>query len=618
MIALLCFFFLFQAENDKFDLGKQLIERGRTETALRVWLNEMVNKPEDGDPRIGSAFIETVTEERMLRYYPVASTMFIWGLRSSDPQKFEKQIKLEGKRIAPLLNEYDSKLLDKIDKDEARLQNFLRQYWLASDPTPATDLNERLIEHWIRISEARALFGTGRSDPYQTDERGIYYVKYGEPDDRVPGILVLNQLLRASDFSLVQGEQSVNAVIEYEHWVYNRPDVTNGDILLIFSNYTDGTGGAFRFVPSPERLLERSVIRNVGLPVIESIYEEFKKLHPLYTERYNAVFNIVNNQLPGGFRLNQNAQRTFVNRFMSESVAYSRFALTRIEQEDSEVEKRARNINVQYNACRMLNENNEPIIFTIIESEPTEVVQANAFIKINNLGFSPARYNLINSISLNPLNDDFVITAADTTEVVVTDILSEPRARLLSFFEVPHREKAEAKLIVSSKVSDPDEEETVNPRTLMPRNLVGLGTVEANLSAPLDPSKFEVSDLIIGYLDSNSVEVDLSRRFPFIISLDETFGLGNKVFVWFGVYNLAVEGSSYHFTANYTMKPVPSLGQQDLQSVNINYYPNQNRAENFFEIETSDLSAGLYELGITFTDEKTGESIQRKKYIRFY
>jgi GWxTD domain-containing protein len=60
-------------------------------------------------------------------------------------------------------------------------RDFLRRFWVQRDPTPASALNERLLEHMRRVWYARRYFADG-GDPY--DNRGRIYVRYGPPDHR--------------------------------------------------------------------------------------------------------------------------------------------------------------------------------------------------------------------------------------------------------------------------------------------------------------------------------------------------------------------------------------------------------------------------------------------------
>lgn len=68
--------------------------------------------------------------------------------------------------------------------DESR-RTYWRHYWRTRDPDPKTSVNERLLEHFIRIAHARLEFSKGG---WPWDARGDLYVRYGEPDIRTgPG-----------------------------------------------------------------------------------------------------------------------------------------------------------------------------------------------------------------------------------------------------------------------------------------------------------------------------------------------------------------------------------------------------------------------------------------------
>ncbi len=68
------------------------------------------------------------------------------------------------------------KLESEIEKAE-----FIRRFWAARDPQPATAVNERLVEHYRRVMHAREHFSGGQQ-PW--DRRGGIYIRYGEPDDQ--------------------------------------------------------------------------------------------------------------------------------------------------------------------------------------------------------------------------------------------------------------------------------------------------------------------------------------------------------------------------------------------------------------------------------------------------
>ncbi len=67
------------------------------------------------------------------------------------------------------------------DLDQDGRRHYRDRYWLVRDPNPRTEVNERLLEHYIRIAYSRIEFG---QNTWPWDERGSVYVRYGEPDVR--------------------------------------------------------------------------------------------------------------------------------------------------------------------------------------------------------------------------------------------------------------------------------------------------------------------------------------------------------------------------------------------------------------------------------------------------
>ncbi len=74
---------------------------------------------------------------------------------------------------------------DYVSLDEAGRDGYWLDYWRSHDPDPKTMINERLLEHFIRVAYARIEFGKKK---WPWDSRGDFYIRYGEPDeDMGPG-----------------------------------------------------------------------------------------------------------------------------------------------------------------------------------------------------------------------------------------------------------------------------------------------------------------------------------------------------------------------------------------------------------------------------------------------
>ena len=59
-------------------------------------------------------------------------------------------------------------------------KNFFRKFWKSRDPSPTTEYNERLVEHYRRLNYAKQNYTMKQTKGY--DDRGIVYIKHGEPD----------------------------------------------------------------------------------------------------------------------------------------------------------------------------------------------------------------------------------------------------------------------------------------------------------------------------------------------------------------------------------------------------------------------------------------------------
>lgn len=230
-----------------WEAGQRLLESGDWRGALEVWEDARDRLAGDGlhDPRIGISFIETATEREVEELYGDASTFYLWGLGTPSVEGSEEALRQELDRLRLIWSDDEAARFDSIAArglDGVRLA--IKRYWIERDPTPASDENERLIEHWERIREARRRFTYNRSTPIGTDDRGIVYLKFGPPDN------LRNGSLGASEFELrvrVPTDLEARARLrgydtnpQYELWKYEGLN-DEGFTFFLFGN-VDGTG----------------------------------------------------------------------------------------------------------------------------------------------------------------------------------------------------------------------------------------------------------------------------------------------------------------------------------------------------------------------------------------
>ncbi|MDZ7318705.1 MAG: GWxTD domain-containing protein, partial [candidate division KSB1 bacterium] len=128
------------------------------------------------------------------------------------------------------------------------------KYWRMVDPTPTTEANEIYDQYLQRVQVAQRHY-SNIVPPLFLDDRGKYYLKYGEPDDRVisPGLGKPYQ--------------------DNETWAYYRYN--------LFLDFVDQPGFGYREVTNLLEAVSRGPA-NRKLIVAAELYTERERLHQKY------------------------------------------------------------------------------------------------------------------------------------------------------------------------------------------------------------------------------------------------------------------------------------------------------------------------------------------------
>ena len=187
-------------------LGELYVDMGQARKGLDLFQRLLEANPDKSESlyNIGLGFLDI--------YNPERAQIILADLSSQGPEEMTSLMKLlmaraffvqNENRIASVyyfqalddLNEIVASemyrdLIDIIsdkEKDEyndARTVDqkkvFLRKFWKSRDPSPTTEYNERLVEHYRRLNYAKTFFGLKQTKGY--DDRGRIYIKHGEPD----------------------------------------------------------------------------------------------------------------------------------------------------------------------------------------------------------------------------------------------------------------------------------------------------------------------------------------------------------------------------------------------------------------------------------------------------
>ncbi len=252
-----------QDPTDPFELARHWLESGAPEAALDRWEARadslyLIDSP---DPRLGIAYVQTATEHSLSRDYGTASRLYMQGWLGTDLAEFGEVVAEEVRRIQPLLTDQDSARWQSLmDARDPHILREIRRFWILRDPTPTTDENERLIEHWGRIAYARRTFTQAVNSPYRTDDRGTIFVKFGPPGRRKAGNLgsdgsEMRRWIR--DRLAREAVARLDPNPSYEVWVY---DTLNPRELIYYLFGNEGGTGPYRQVRGVRDLISPAAL----------------------------------------------------------------------------------------------------------------------------------------------------------------------------------------------------------------------------------------------------------------------------------------------------------------------------------------------------------------------
>jgi len=96
------------------------------------------------------------------------------------PRKYSRWLEEE---VVYIITNAEKELFLSLKNDNSR-EEFIKDFWLARDPTPGTIENEYKDEHYSRIAKANKLFSSvGRTSGWK-NERGRIYIILGPPTQR--------------------------------------------------------------------------------------------------------------------------------------------------------------------------------------------------------------------------------------------------------------------------------------------------------------------------------------------------------------------------------------------------------------------------------------------------
>lgn len=141
--------------------------------------------------REGKVFGESLNMEnkRPIMLY-LALVVLLLSLIIPNPLYSQEKAKLLEKyrrwleeEVVYIITDAERDMFLALNNDEAR-EEFIKDFWLARDPTPGTLENEYKDEHYARIARANKLFRTFGPASGLKSDRGRIYILLGPPDER--------------------------------------------------------------------------------------------------------------------------------------------------------------------------------------------------------------------------------------------------------------------------------------------------------------------------------------------------------------------------------------------------------------------------------------------------
>lgn len=655
--------------SNTFERGADEIAKGNLTRGLELWYDSYFSGDVIVvDSRIGFEFIRVVTDNQLRSWYEPATAMYYKALKNGSGNESRAAMRQEIERLRPLIGDgIHRQWMEWWSERRATLGIDMAGFWIQLDPTPAEVLNERLIEHWERISESRRRFQRNQNTIFGSDDRALIYIRYGEPDRRSSGILTLQtlnlmpwlqrQLLSDAGSERLHNETTgsetaiqdpmANETLqrleramydfhrypEYEIWIYDHLIPGNPEpVLFLFG--TDVRTDQFKlqtslddFIPErafhPERERPQESVEFVRAGITPAImlqllyYEQLSSVDPFFQQRLQELRERILDQ-------RQDVFSGLDLDFKSESRQLVNSRTIQAPRQRSLYEGLLPKIPMQVHQYRFLDENGEPYVLTYVESNATEALLIDfhrnngrsngSLIEGTDLLTELPLYEVRHSVQVY---DSFWNLTYSGDDFPNLSLQHNPHTYPSSaLFRLPNRDRSNQSASVQLMNFDPESQSV--QETPFPSAVRGWNRIQYRQPQPLVSHRdsLEVADLVLGYPDS----LNTTKPFNFRVANDQLIPFGESLLLHFQVYHLTpMENGFTQFELTYRIYPVDEEGNVNRDQtefiLTLNFINEEITVVEDLEIETADLNPGVYELAVLFTDTESEQS--RERLIRF-
>lgn len=633
-------------EDKLLQQGFDLVEMEEYEKALEIWGTAFteLNTP---SLLIGRAYIHLATEHKLEKYYQTASSIYQWGLTAEKIETNKVALQKELNMLQPLVEQEIFKQWERLyQTNNPELYNRLRLFWQYLNPLPQRMYNPRLIEHWERIVYAQKNYIRRNEPPYSTDDRGVAYVKYGEPDRIIDGILQAPRgkvSAVCSQLRLCDGQIMPNVVMNldrspyFEIWIYEQPsNEMQFNLVLIFGDSARSGFGRVETIEEfiPTRAFSLSNRFNSPSPgtgannpgekmspgmVMQWLYyEQLATKDFFFANRFSQLEFEWDRADPSDPRLGKHQGP--MQEELSKTITRKNLKLA--PSDLSTYEKKLPEIPVKEFHYRLLDNNNQPIVVTFLESLPQQAFIEDLafnedvlFAGESSLGDEAlGDYELIHGLVLKNDGGKTLNSISQQPELIIDLQNNAPSS---SVFTIPYH-SIRQKAILYAQLTNRHPDSKPKVETPYPDEIRGIGRLETDLPAPL-PSESDdllVGDLIIGW--QMMYEEVQETLIPFIVANDLEIPVDEELAVHLEIYNLqTAEDGFTDFQVDYQVVLVRRFewfrGRENEFSLSLNYETTEQRFVENLAIKTRELPPGRYKLQLKIIDKIGGQEIETEK-----
>lgn len=590
--------------NDAYERGRELIRAGNPEAALVLWiaLQDSLWEAEAEDPRIGVAFMETVVEHGLDEYREVATQIFYWAFsgRAVASEKGRAEILAEGRRTYALADSVIAEYwLRRGQADPAALAIAIKRFWLERDPTPTpTTLNERLVEHWVRIVHARRNYIYNYSSPYRTDDRGVFYVKYGEPDRIASGILDISSFDMDLRGVSIEEVVAVDLAPRYEIWRY--ADIEPPAFTYFLFGNVDQTG-PFEYVKGLSEIIGPNArtqrINGIRAQYYLELfyYGELGRMGGPYGERQGELDRLWGQQ-------RQPSEGVLEARSVQHSVDDTREAQRSKPPSFSEWDS-ARRSALSAQLARVL-VGTEPRLLALAVASPLWQLQVDSRSLRGDLALAPFA-----------ASHAVIIRDRNLNEIGRADMVPVNERAEMTTVEMRHALQIGHVTVTAEHIVEGQELEDAEEIGVLP------GHQHFTVPPPLrrDAVQLEVSDLIVGIPPESVTGLD-SLPLPLLPATQ--FSRQDPVRVFFDIYHPTgmEDGDTRSFNVRVLVVPFTGLASPEQlarpeaggrAAVTLTLESEAPTGRHYFDLDLRNERAGLQQLVLEVTDTTTGVSRAR-------